>query len=99
MPAPIILFTYNRILHAEQAIRSLAANDLAKDSELFVFSDGPKDETERPIIEEIRHLIRETKGFKDIHLIERSENWGLARNVIDGVTSLVNLYGEVIVVE
>jgi hypothetical protein len=45
MPAPIILFTYNRILHAEQAIRSLAANDLAKDSELFVFSVGPKDET------------------------------------------------------
>lgn len=99
MPAPIILFTYNRIQHVEQAIRSLAANDLAKDSDLFVYSDGPKDETERPVIEKIRHLIQETKGFKKTHLIERSENWGLARNVIDGVTSLVNLYGEIIVVE
>ena len=32
-------------------------------------------------------------------LIERAENWGLARNIIDGVTTQVNAYGRVIVLE
>ena len=31
--------------------------------------------------------------------MERSENWGLARNIIDGVTTQVNRYGKVIVLE
>lgn len=40
-----------------------------------------------------------TTGFKQIHVIERTENWGLARNVIDGVSTIVNQYGRVIVLE
>jgi hypothetical protein len=31
--------------------------------------------------------------------MERSENWGLARNIINGVTTQVNRYGKVIVLE
>ena len=34
-----------------------------------------------------------------MNLIERKENWGLARNIIDGVTTQVNHYGKVIVLE
>ena len=99
MAAPILLFTYNRVHHVRQAIESLKANDLAEQSELFVYSDGPKNESEINTISEIRQLIKNTTGFQQIHLVGRDENWGLARNVIDGVTSLVNQYGEVIVVE
>lgn len=32
-------------------------------------------------------------------IIERSKNWGLSRNIIDGVTSVINEYGKVIVLE
>ena len=97
--APILLFVYNRPLHVKRSIESLLANELAKDSELYIFSDAAKDETDQPNVNEVRQFIHSIKGFKEIHYVERTENWGLARNIIDGVTTLVNQYGRVIVLE
>lgn len=97
--APILLFVYNRPLHVRRSIESLLANELAKDSELYIFSDAAKDETAQPNVNEVRQFIHSIKGFKEIHYVERTENWGLARNIINGVTTLVNQYGRVIVLE
>lgn len=97
--APILLFVYNRPLHVRRSIESLLANELAKDSELYIFSDAAKDETAQSNVNEVRQFIHSIKGFKEIHYVERTENWGLARNIIDGVTTLVNQYGRVIVLE
>ena len=97
--APILLFVYNRPLHVRRSIESLLANELAKDSELYIFSDAAKDEMAQPNVNEVRQFIHSIKGFKEIHYVERTENWGLARNIIDGVTTLVNQYGRVIVLE
>ena len=97
--APILLFVYNRPLHVRRSIESLLANELAKESELYIFSDAAKDETTQPNVNEVRQFIHSIKGFKEIHYVERTENWGLARNIIDGVTMLVYQYGRVIVLE
>ena len=97
--APILLFVYNRPLHVRRSIESLLANELAKESELYIFSDAAKDEATQPNVDEVRQFIHSIKGFKEIHYVERTENWGLARNIIDGVTRLVNEYGRVIVLE
>ena len=40
--APIALFTYNRPDKTKTVIESLLKNAEAKDSDLFIFSDGPK---------------------------------------------------------
>ena len=53
----------------------------------------------RSPLDEVRRYIRNIGGFKQVTLIERAENWGLARNIIDGVTTQVNAYGRVIVLE
>ena len=42
--APIALFTYNRVDKTKTVIESLLQNAEAKDSNLFIFSDGPKNE-------------------------------------------------------
>lgn len=97
--APILLFVYNRPLHVKRSIESLLANELAKDSELYIFSDAAKDETAQADVDEVRKIIHSIDGFKQIHFVEREKNWGLARNIIDGVTKLVNEYGRVIVLE
>ena len=97
--APVLLFVYNRPEHVRQAILSLQQNVLSKESELFIYSDAPKDETSREAVNETRRFIRTINGFKQITIIERNENWGLARNIIDGVTTQVNRYGKVIVLE
>ena len=97
--APILLFVYNRPLHVRKSIEALLANELAKYSELYVFSDAAKDEASKNDVEEVRRFVHSIDGFKQIHIVEREKNWGLARNIIDGVTQLVNEHGRVIVLE
>ena len=97
--APILLFVYNRPEHTRRCIESLLKNSLATESTLFIYADGAKDSTQQEAVNEVRNYIRTIQGFKQTTLIERSENWGLARNIIDGVTTQVNRYGKVIVLE
>ena len=97
--APILLFVYNRPEHTRRCIESLTRNALAADSTLYIYADGPKDTTQQTAVDEVRSYLRTISGFKTVNLIERKENWGLARNIIDGVTTQVNRYGKVIVLE
>lgn len=97
--APILLFVYNRPEHVQRSIESLLRNELAEQSELFIYADAAKDEAAESAVAEVRQYIKGIKGFKSVHITERERNWGLANNVIDGVTTLVNLYGRVIVLE
>ena len=97
--APILLFVYNRPEHTQRCIESLKRNSLATDSTLYIYADGAKDDTQKPAVNEVRSYIHTIRGFKETIIIERDENWGLARNIIDGVTTQVNQYGRVIVLE
>lgn len=97
--APIALFVYNRPDHARRTIDALKQNALAQDSDLFVFSDAPKNAAAERAVAEVRKYIGEVSGFKSVTLVERSTNFGLAKSVIDGVGSICNEYGTVIVLE
>ena len=97
--APILLFVYNRPGHVRRGVASLLANDLAGESELFVFSDAAKDEASKSEVSEVRRFVRSIEGFKAVHIVERTENWGLARSIIDGVTQVLERYDRVIVLE
>jgi hypothetical protein len=78
----------------------LQKNDLAKESDLFIYSDAPKSNsgTKRPV-EEVREYIRSINGFKTITIVENEQNKGLAGSIISGVTDIVNRYGKIIVIE
>jgi len=97
--APIALFTYARVNHTRQAVESLLSNKEAAESDLYVFSDGPKNESKELAVKENREYIHTIQGFNSIHIIEREKNWGLANSLIAGITEIVNKYGRVIVVE
>lgn len=97
--APIALFTYSRADHTRAAVESLLKNKEAAESDLYIFSDGPKTEEKHQAVEENRKYIHAITGFKSIHIIEREKNWGLANSLIAGITDVVNQYGRVIVVE
>lgn len=98
-PAPILLFVYNRPDHVRQSITSLQQNALAAQSPLFIYSDAARNEESRKAVDEVRRYIHTIEGFASVILIEREENWGLARNIIDGVSTQVNRFGQVIVLE
>lgn len=97
--APIALFTYNRADHTRQAVESLLKNLEAKETDIFVFSDGPKNEKAAEGVKANREYIRTISGFKTVTIIEREKNWGLSKNLIEGITRICNEYGRVIVVE
>ena len=97
--APIVLFVYNRPWHTQQTIEALQNNTLANESELFIYSDAPKDEQSIDKVADVRNYIQTITGFKKITIIEREKNWGLANSIIDGVTTIVNQYGKIIVLE
>ncbi len=97
--APIILFTYKRIDVLKKTIEALKNNVYADSSILYVFSDAPKGENDRTMVEEVRKYLHSIDGFKKIKIIERKKNYGLANNIISGVTKIVDRYGKVIVLE
>jgi glycosyltransferase involved in cell wall biosynthesis len=97
--APIVIFAYNRPLHLRQTVEALLKNEYASDSDLIIYSDGYKDEKSREGVEKTREYIQSVTGFKSIKVVEREKNWGLASNIIDGVTTVVNKYGRIIVLE
>lgn len=99
MLAPIALFAYNRPYHVKKTIESLSNNLLAKDSCIYIYSDGWKNETDKDLVLQVRRYLHEISGFKQISIIEASVNQGLSRSVINGVTEVVNKYGKIIVLE
>ncbi len=82
-----------------RAIESLLRNEEAALSDLFIYSDAPRTEADRPLVDQVRSLAHSVTGFKTVSVVCRDTNYGLARNVIDGVTHVVNTYGWVIVLE
>lgn len=100
--APIILFCYNRPWHVEQTLIALSKNELANQSVLYIYCDGPKENaTEEQInnIKKTREVVKKEKWCKEVHIIEAEKNKGLADSIIGGVTDVVNKYGSCIVLE
>ena len=97
--APIVIFTYNRPIHTRETIDALLKNQFADESDLIFYSDAPKNEEAKKGVLETRQYIHSITGFKSIRVIERDKNFGLANNIIDGVTSVVNEFGKIIVLE
>ena len=100
--APIILFVYNRPWHTQQCLNSLYSNDLAKDSILYIYSDGIKnklDDNEISNVAEVRKILKAKKWCSKVVINEITDNIGLANSVINGVTEIVNKHGKIIVIE
>ena len=97
--APIALFCFNRLRHTQSTVEALMANGLAQESELWIFSDGPRTEADFVKVQELRSYLITITGFRAIHLIERKNNMGLAASIIAGVSELCDRFGRIIVVE
>lgn len=98
-PSPITLFVYNRPIHTKKTIKALKANKLASKSILYIYSDCPKKEEHIKDVKEVREYIYTIKGFKQINIVERKQNYGLAKSIIKGVTEVIDKYNKVIVLE
>lgn len=100
--APIVLFAYNRPLHTQQVLDSLAGNAEAKDSVLYIYCDGIKSnpaQGDLNKIDAVRAIVKSENRFKEVIPVIAEENKGLENSIIDGVTNVINRHGKVIVLE
>jgi glycosyltransferase involved in cell wall biosynthesis len=98
-PAPIALFVYRRPDHLARVLATLRANQEAGASILYIFSDGPKDETTARDVAQVRAMLRDLRDFGRVEVVHRENNFGLSRNIIDGVTQVLSEHEKVIVLE
>ncbi len=97
--APIVVFTYCRPKNTKETIESLLQNKESANSDLIIFSDSPKNEKAVSRVQETREYLHSISGFQSIRIVERDENYGLAKNIMNGVTEVVNHYGKAIILE
>jgi hypothetical protein len=97
--APVAIFVYNRLENTKQVIEALQNNYLAKETNVFIFSDAPKNKNNLESVNRVRTYLKSVSGFKSTTIIERKENFYVEKNIIEGVTEIINKYGKIIVLE
>ncbi|WP_428087111.1 hypothetical protein [Candidatus Thioglobus sp.] len=95
--APIGVSTYSRVNHLKQTIESLQKNTLAKESELYIFSDAARPGDEKKV-KKVRDYIYTIDRFKKVHIIERESNSRVFNNR-DGIRQLLDEHGKIIFME
>lgn len=98
-PAPIIIFCYNRSDKTALVLEHLSKNNLAQNSDLFVFCDGPRNEKDLQEVQKTHAVIDKISGFRSVTIEKRELNRGLANSVIYGVNKVFTLYETAIVLE
>jgi hypothetical protein len=71
--SPIALFVYNRPWHTQQTIKALQNNNLARESELFIFADGRKIRRSTGRSRAVREFIRAVTGLEELSSMKGKE--------------------------
>ncbi len=97
--APVALFVYNRPRHTRRVLAALRGCAGAGDSDLFVYADGARGAADGRLVAEVRRELAGLDGFRQVRVVERETNRGLASNIVEGVSEVVGEYGRIIVLE
>ncbi|MCZ6828292.1 MAG: glycosyltransferase family 2 protein, partial [Gammaproteobacteria bacterium] len=97
-PAPIVVFAYNRPEHLRLALNCLAKADLASESPLWVFADGPRGVADSKSVAAVGSVLSEPvwrENFSSVEVVSARRNKGLANSVISGVSTVLESHDRV----
>ena len=97
--APIAIFCYNRPDYLKKLLETLEMNRLANKSDIYFFVDYPKSDSDKLAHKNIVSLIEENWQFKSKNIIVRSYNYGVKKNIMDGITQVINDRKKLIILE
>ena len=98
-PAPVALFVYNRPESTIRCVNSLKSSPIAKFTDLHIFSDNARIDSDVEKVALVRDFIKRVDGFASVSIHLQETNIGLAGSLISGTTAVIQQYGRVIVVE
>lgn len=96
---PVALFAYARPDHTRRTLDALARNNGSIDTDVTVFCDGARGDRDRDPVDAVARVLAGAKGFRSLRVIRRDRNIGLADNIIGGVNEILEMAGQVIVLE
>jgi len=97
--APVAIFVYNRLKNTKQVIEALQKNTLARETDIFIFSDGGNTHKNKKRVDNVRQYLKTIDGFKSVSIIKRETNYYIERNITEGITTIVDKFGKIIVLE
>ena len=99
--APIIIFGFKRLEPLKACVEALLANSEARNTDLFVFVDGPRegkpDEAEK--VAKVRDYVASIRGFLSLHTYFSEVNKKLGPSIIAGVSKVLDQYDRAIIME
>lgn len=99
---PVVLFVYNRKDKLIKCLESLDNNIDARNTDIYIYADGPKGLADKEQVDEVRNYLDTyyaKSNFKSVTIKKSAYNKGLAESIIFGVTEVIRIAGQVIVVE
>jgi len=78
---PVVLVVYNRPMHTLEVLKKLREHNITN---LYIFSDAPKSSQDAQAVALVRRLVHSIDWTKP-KIIERAENFGLARNITEAL--------------
>ena len=70
-----------------------------ENAKLIIYSDGAKSGNDQNRIDEVRIIVKNIKFCRDVQIIERDKNYGLAKSIIEGVTEQFRNFNSLIILE
>jgi len=97
--APVAVYTYTRLHHLRLTIEALMANHLAKDSTIYIVSDGAKNESDKKLVNQLRQYVDGLNGFREIVRVYRTKNLGVGISPALAEREIVSDHGRIINME
>ncbi len=96
--APIIIFSYKRLEPLKKLIKSIKSNKDYQLHKFYIFSDNFEKKSDKSQVNKVRSFCKKV-NFKNKKIIFRKKNFGLAKNIISGVSKIIKIHGRAIVLE
>ena len=97
--APIVIFGFDRPLHLKNMIESLSLNEECKESDAYIFIDGPTENIDKESYAKVLEVTRQKLPFKNSFISIRKKNLQCKNNIIQGITEVIQEKGRAIIME
>lgn len=95
----LVVFAFNRPDHLRRTLENLSKAEGVSDLDLHLFIDGPRNASDFENVSKVREIASNACFGKSLSIIAGESNSGLANSVIRGVSSILEEYESVIVLE